>query len=467
MPNDCTELPLLMVSNQCTVSSTSGIPYMVKRSRKGFNGSLQKSLAGLAAKARSRKGRNARKNTRNIPIAKVLPTPKPYWSLSTKGKNCLVTGSDWSQAVIVRQSNDKEGAVLLDIPINPYTMGCSRLQHIAQMYEFYTVKQLRFSFHGSMPTTTNGLLCGYIDYDVDDDLTAQSINVANLKLAHSHESFADVKPYDKQYWVWNDFDNVRLQRLYANPMQSDTQSHAGRFFLLTEVPVGVATDTSIGSLYMEYTIEFHDPQMDDNLYGFANKYKGGATQTSTNPFGTDATQTWNNLPMAKVYTNTTFTVFPGNYSFFYYTSSGTSLAAMNFTAPAATTTTVFSNSFPNAAATSLFLEAHFTASAVSIITVTGNGGTYSAANTWWMLVSLPYDGTSIGSYMVQAKKAVSTLVREVCHAQNSWEELEMKQNGQFVDVRTNYLKKEEEKSPSEEETPINKIICPKIKRGNL
>jgi len=245
----------------------------------------------------------------------------------------IVTGSDWAEQVVLRVSNDKVGAIVTDININPFTMKTTRLAKIAALYEFWEIVDFTVTFIGGQPSTTPGVLTGFFDYDTTDDLRTTSISTRNLEIAHAHaDSVRSVKLWDKQTWSWNDKNNIRLKKLFTNPTVDPVTSSAGRFYLMTDIRCGVESDVSVGTLIIRYRIRFHKPQLDDTLYGYAAKWNGDYTgMTPTTPFGDVPVCLWSNLPFAKDPQLSTFSLYNGNYGIV-IDAEGKTITGMSLTA---------------------------------------------------------------------------------------------------------------------------------------
>jgi len=349
---------------------------------------------------------------RNAPVALRARSMKSKWSTkTTSDKTARLVGNDYVSSVDLRPTTDKNGTCVLQIPLNPYVMKCNRLAHMAQLYEFWTIRKLVVRFAGSMPSTTNGLLNGYIDYDARDAPIVGSTSAKNLQMAHAHTSCKTCKVWENCTWVWADQGNVRLKELFCNPEAGTgmLQSYAGNFNLLIETPVGVAVNQTIGQIYIEYDIAFRQPQLDDNLYGYANKYTATGSVTSANPFGAWVSA-WGNVPVSADFNLNTFSVYPGNYIFYYY-DNGAAMNAPTFTVDANATKVM---EYSGAEGSTVLVEmCQFYALDIAVCTFHGNAGALNANNAIWFLVSLPYEGSTLLKQLIEAKQTCANLSKTI------------------------------------------------------
>lgn len=371
----------------------------------------KKSLSSIANIVKGRVNRKRKNgNQRNVPVSYGIKRNLKRFQAVTINDDCVVSGSDWAKQIIMRLSNDKVGAVIWDLNINPFTMSTTRLSKLAALYDFWTIEQMTFTFTGSQPTSTPGIISGYIDYDCTDNLGNTSVAERNLEIAYAHrDTIKSTKVYDKQTWVWSDFSNVRMKKLFCNPTVDPTLSSSGRFYLLCDSRVGVTTDVAVGTLYCTYRIRFHKPQLDDTLYGYAAKWAGGGTMTPAHPFGDTPYLMWSNLPQAKDPVNDLISVYPGNY-LIVADAAGTGLTNSTFTYTPAVTSYYYADVQLGAGTYSMAAE-QFSCDEVTEIKWVLTGTTVTASN--FFILSLPIDAVSLKSDMTKAKNISAQLEKRI------------------------------------------------------
>lgn len=374
---------------------SGGRPHTLKMPKKGKS---KKSM--LSKLIRSRVRTSTRKtNQKSIPISYGLKRNLRPNRMKGSTDDAVISGTDWANQVVLRVSNDKPGAVVADININPFTMQTTRLSKLAALYEFWEVIDFSVTYSGAVPVTQQGVLVGFFDYDTTDDLTTTSIATRNLEIAYGHkDTVKATKLYDKQTWRWNDKKNIRLKKLFCNPTTDPTTSSAGRFYLICENIAGVVTDVPIGTLTVSYKIRFHKPQIDDTLYGYGYKWVAGGTITGADPFGTVPVTSWSNLPVAKDPVGHTITLYPGNYTFL-ANMTGTVITGLAMSLSPAVTTILDFNVIASDQKTGMILK-QFTTSSQTTMTYQCTATTITAGI--FFLSSLPIDSVTLTNVMAKA-----------------------------------------------------------------
>lgn len=144
------------------------------------------------------------------------------------------------------------------------------LAPIANRYESYKMRSLRFRYTPSVPTTTAGLVMMVMDFDAADPSPSTAGELLNMN-------------DNAQAPVWKDVsflanlaagDKMPSHYVRAGPVSStDIKTYdIGNFYIATE---GVVAGT-IGLLYVDYTLELYTPQI--NIGGFSSY---GCTISST------------------------------------------------------------------------------------------------------------------------------------------------------------------------------------------
>jgi len=376
---------------------------------------LRTQLNAVLTGIRKRNGRGKRQN-RGVAVSYTNPVPyKPLNLRSVNRDDAIISGSDWAQAVHVREANDKPGAVITDININPFTMTTTRLSKLAALYEFWEVIDLSVTFQGAQATDQPGLFTGFFDYDVTDDLTATSISTRNLEIAAAHsDSVKSTRLWETQTWHWSDKSNIRLKKLFCNPTTDPTTSSAGRFYLLCANKTGTVGDNPVGTLSVQYRIRFHKPQLDDTLYGYGSEWDSDGKVTPAEPFGAAEIMLlrWGNLPLARDPEEKYITLYPGNYSV-NVQLTGTGLTN-SLWAVEGETQIITNTNIPNAAATSLlhFGQLRVQTATKLELTVTGTTLTW----TGMIITSLPVDAIDLQPEINDAKSTLFKLTKAINRA---------------------------------------------------
>lgn len=273
--------------------------------------SLKKKVKAAVAKAiatptkgkkknSGRRARRARARASGVSVAyNASNFMKPMSQRSSSdGHMCRFKGTDFLTAVTIGASNAAAGDVLYTTVVNPKTLGISRLATVAQLWERYKFKRLRFRYAPVCPSTTAGQLIGYVDYDTYDDPTGIS-GVQNLQRAAAHYGEKPVQVWqgEEKPVSWDIKDIDPLTDLYVDSDGTDPRwTNQGRFVLLAAS--AVAANTACGNIYLDYDIEFYIPQLEmtpSNGFGFSI-VGGGSFSTSAMLGSTPAGATWNNIP---------------------------------------------------------------------------------------------------------------------------------------------------------------------------
>lgn len=171
--------------------------------------------------------------------------------------------------------------VLLDL--NPGLLPTFPWLSTVCSFEQYRFKRLRFEFQSSTPTSTPGQVVMVTNVDVKDPIMTTDREVLSYSGAatgrvwdsHSHS-------VPRQAMV-----NKNYVRVSAVPQNADKSLYdVGLFYLRC---LGVPANTSLGTLWVDYEIEFYNPKVLSVAPSKTLKIRGDRkTVKSDEPFGEDA-----------------------------------------------------------------------------------------------------------------------------------------------------------------------------------
>lgn len=335
-------------------------------------------------KATPKKGKKSSNGTDYAPLA---------LSRSFKTGMPKVSGSAYSGDGRVRVQHREYVADVLGsvaFAVNSYSVnpGLSSLftwlAPIANQYESYLFRGLRFEFETQKSASTSGSVMMAVDFDASD---AAPVNKQQLMSYHDSVRSA----------VWNEcrftadskdlqkFGAQRFVRSGALSANRDIKTYdIGNLFIATQ---GCADATAIGELYVVYDVDLMTPQSDvggEALTGSA-KIVGAGTVNLANPFGTVSGTVTGGIPLTAVGGTITFNRV-GQY--FLEQSVGGTVIATQATQTGTATVTI----------TEFQVNAAQTAAAVSYIIKINNVGETVILNYTGHATSVDATTTRISSY---------------------------------------------------------------------
>lgn len=170
-----------------------------------------------------------------------------------------VRGQDWLGRVVASAS-EVPGYVYLEIYINPLEIPGTRLALFAQLYDKFRFGLLKFHFVPSSSTQTSGAVILAYDRDVSDATPPQNDNGVRQFL-----SMMDAVSSP----VWAPVTAVcplshPEEGLWSNPVigGDDRLAYQGQLYVACMEPSSATPGKALGDIFMEYDIEFFDPQLD-------------------------------------------------------------------------------------------------------------------------------------------------------------------------------------------------------------
>lgn len=160
----------------------------------------------------------------------------------------------------------------------------SWLSNIAVNWERYKFHRLKFSYKTRLPSSSAGSIMMAPDYDSADGPPVDELTLLSYGQAKDCSVWKDLEIVcDPKGLAGGRNDHfVRSGQLAPN---LDVKTYdCGNFWIATDVVSG----TSFGKLFVEYDVEFFNPQLPysgDPLIG-TSQFNGGGTMTAAKPFGT-------------------------------------------------------------------------------------------------------------------------------------------------------------------------------------
>lgn len=155
------------------------------------------------------------------------------------------------------------GNIVTVLPINPTSIGSSRLAQISASFDRFWFHNISFTIHTGLPTTATGSMVGYFDPDPGDSILnipiSERLRGASAH-AQAHEfavwqpSISFVSPYNQQITKAN---SVVNDLLYINTNDDPRFCNQGSFNLLVS---NTLSTTALGSLWVTYDCSLYFPQ---------------------------------------------------------------------------------------------------------------------------------------------------------------------------------------------------------------
>lgn len=173
-----------------------------------------------------------------------------------------VKGQDWLGRITASLS-EVPGYVYLEIYINPLEIAGTRLSLFAQLYDKYRFGMLKFHFVPAGSTQTRGAVLLAYDRDISDATPPPNDNGVRQFMAMMDSVSSP---------IWAPCTAVcplshPEEGLWCNPVAGgdDRLSYQGQLYIACMEPSSLAAGQSIGDLFMEYDVEFFDPQLDQTV----------------------------------------------------------------------------------------------------------------------------------------------------------------------------------------------------------
>lgn len=176
-------------------------------------------------------------------------------------------------------SSTSDDFSVLSLSINPGLVGFTGwLSNIAQNYESYRFKQLKFRYVPACSTTTAGQVFLSVDFDSADQPPATESQLSY------YQGTRYCSPWDRCEYVCTSANLSKRKSYYVRggplPANSDVLLYDTGKFLAASVGTGTA---SLGKLWVEYEVEFSTPDYPITAAGrsLSGKYSGNDNFATT------------------------------------------------------------------------------------------------------------------------------------------------------------------------------------------
>ena len=226
------------------------------------------------------------------------------------GQGIRVRGTDYLDDVLGTAA--QRGTILQQLDLNPGRWDGSRVARYASMYERFVVNSLSVVYTPCCPTSTQGAVVLWFDYDPNDQ-SGQSRDTIVRAIGSFGQDNGPVwasccahfsrDPEQPDYYVDSDGSDDRF-------------TSAGTFYAAVMSQLDAGVSGAFGTLMLVYDISFFVPSIQQTIPGPAPEYliSTGATSgaTTANPLGTNyVVDADNTLDLLKVAGSTTFYGFQG------------------------------------------------------------------------------------------------------------------------------------------------------------
>jgi len=213
---------------------------------------------------------NASVTVTKAPVAKNVRTKKPGPKIIPVGSDIIVTNKEYIGDV----TSANASFLINSFNVNPGLSGTFPwLSAIANRFESYIFSDLRFIYEPICPTSVPGSVMMAIDYDALDSPPANKVSLMSFKGA------SRTSPWDR-----TDF-NARTIDLRKFGIQRYVRSAAvvgdlktydvGNLVVATQNTP--ATATTLGELYVQYTVRLYTPQITTG----SSSYNSSATEAAS------------------------------------------------------------------------------------------------------------------------------------------------------------------------------------------
>jgi len=171
-----------------------------------------------------------------------------------------VRGQDWLGR-IAASASEVPGFVYLEIYINPLEIAGTRLSLFAQLYDKFLFGLLKFHFVPAGSTQTRGTIIMAYDRDISDTTPPLGDNGVRQFISMMD---AVSTPIWAPATAVCPLSHPAGDGLWTNPVAGgdDRLSYQGQLYVACMEPSSLTAGQSLGDIFMEYDVEFYDPQLD-------------------------------------------------------------------------------------------------------------------------------------------------------------------------------------------------------------
>lgn len=198
-------------------------------------------------------------------------------------------------------SSTTEGAILYQLVFNPSAILGSKLAIFSQLFEKYTVTDLKFHYVTASSKLTDGSIMSVFDYDYADNFVNQPNALVRLREAVGHRTYLSSPTYQNFTLVAKEpRDHQNVLWCKETPGRDPGLVNYGRFTVMQDSAGADANQR--GKFDIEYTIKFTDSvfELDNTSSMGTTCLYGEVSQVATAPFGV-TTVFAGNMPPTEVY----------------------------------------------------------------------------------------------------------------------------------------------------------------------
>lgn len=188
---------------------------------------------------------------------------------SNGGTKLNVSGRVWLQSI---KGSNVAGTLLFGVNLNPQLMGSTPMAVYAKMFEQFKIKKLAFAYVPTCPTSTTGTISMFIDPDPQDP----TVPVADTTRMREESVFTSWT--ENTVWKGNglvpNLSNYPLKTFYSDVDYDDIRfTSMGNFYV--RATDQHSTTGTIGSVYVEYEVEFYKPDYRGAILSSLSEWSGG------------------------------------------------------------------------------------------------------------------------------------------------------------------------------------------------
>lgn len=229
----------------------------------------------MAHKAQKNKKNNKQTKKRvRVPRDTFRPNGPSGYKLNQSSQQMVQVRGHETMGLV--SATDADGKVRLAAcyDLNPACWRNSRLQGIARAYERYRYNSFRVHYIPRAAKTTTGVVSLSCEFDPTDDLLTGE---PGLVSASQHAVFAQGPTYDAISAAWRrpTEDKAWYLASYDDSFDNALATSQGRVYSLA----GANVAGTLGTLVLEYDIEFYMPELEAGLTG--NQFINGSAVDAT------------------------------------------------------------------------------------------------------------------------------------------------------------------------------------------
>lgn len=186
----------------------------------------------------------------------------------------------------IQDVNGSVAFAVTSLPLNPGMSTCFPwLSEMAQLFESYRFRGLRFVYETQKSASTNGTVLMSVDFDAADSAPTTKQQIMSYEGAVRSGVWQECR-YDAKPSSLHKFGPQKFVRGAALAANQDIKTYdAGNLYIATQ---GCADATAIGELYVEYDVDLVTPQIQSSTPSGGARVSGTAGLSTTVLFGTNA-----------------------------------------------------------------------------------------------------------------------------------------------------------------------------------